>query len=688
MNLAAEVGSLSVSGNNAQFIVSHRVEAQPAQVRAGFNLHYRFIDDYPTFVGSNAGLTNTAPMPSHQEHDLLVVMAVNFDDETLPIPPFNQGWTTVHTSSSTSGTKSEGIRIAYKIAKSNTELVGNWFTTDRIIVAVYRNARGFIGSAVEENQSNSASIQYLSPDSEVIGTAGTRLLYFGLSHNSNNAGNTPSGTTTRISTASVPTSSAPSIALHDATVDPAASSIAGKTSAVSPGGKTIGITLGISYGTPPLVAETATYGTTLNGDVLARTVLLPSRGYKAELGNVLTTYRSFFTCQGGSFALAGSALDTHLGFYLQAENGELEYEVSNTFLQRALLLFPQTDSFSFAGSNVDLPKGFFTTPQTGIFTLPVADATTTHSAKISVDRDDSLVSDVSAFLQRSIIKAFSGSSFSFSVSQVGVTNPTASPPGGGPAKSPDIAHGGSVSTDPSFLRPRFVQYNSVSKSRDLGLVDNFMGTFEGEIGAQTGTQTLFFKITTRGDANLKIVKNPVNRYTDKQISIGLLDSNRKQIGLNEFGFGFNNEITTTEQQEASTPLPGGTYYFTVSGSQWVKIPYSVSIQAIRFKELKGNVILSAQPRARFAISKLIGAATLPAAFAVTVPSNEQLKQPTGPILVSNGSRGTLVIPSGVAIGRMVPTGRLKHTHKISGTASLSAANVATLDSAPSSGGGY
>ena len=386
--------------------------------------------------------------------------------------------------------------------------------------------------------------------------------------------------------------------------------------------------------------------------------------------------------------MTGSALDTHLGFYLQADSGELQYDVTNTFLQRALLLFPQTDSFNFAGNGVDLPKGFFTTPQTGVFNLSVADVGPTHSAKISVDRDDLLVSDVAAFLQRSIIEAFGGSSFSFSVSQVGVTNPTASPPGGGPAKSPDIAHGGSVPTDPSFLRPRFVHYNSVSKSRDLGLVNNFLGTFEGEIGAQTGTQTLFFKITTRGDANLKIVKNPINRYTDKQISIGLLDSNRKQIGLNEFGFGFNNEITTTEQEESSTPLPGGTYYFTVSGSQWVKIPYSVSIQAIRFKELKGSVILTAQPRARFAISKLIGAATLPAAFAVTIPTNEQLKQPTGPILLSNGSRGALVIPSGVAVGRMVPTGRLKHTHKISGTASLSGANVATLDSAPSYGYGY
>ena len=89
--------------------------------------------------------------------------------------------------------KSEGIRIAYKFAKSNAELVGNWFTTDRIIVAVYRNARKdrFGCRAAHFKPTQHQFNTYA--DSEIIGTAGTRLLYWA-GHNSNNAGNTPSDT--------------------------------------------------------------------------------------------------------------------------------------------------------------------------------------------------------------------------------------------------------------------------------------------------------------------------------------------------------------------------------------------------------------------------------------------------------------------------------------------------------------
>ena len=103
----------------------------------GFNLAYRYIDGYPTFVGSNAGLSNTAPMPSHQAHDMIVVFALNFDNDTIPNAPANEGWINAH-SGSTTGATSGGWRIAYKFAKSNTETVGNWFTADRIVVAIYR----------------------------------------------------------------------------------------------------------------------------------------------------------------------------------------------------------------------------------------------------------------------------------------------------------------------------------------------------------------------------------------------------------------------------------------------------------------------------------------------------------------------------------------------------------------------
>ena len=135
-------------------------------------------------------------------------------------------------------------------------------------------------------------------------------------------------------------------------------------------------------------------------------------------------------------------------------------------------------------------------------------------------------------------------------------------------------------------------------------------------------------------------------------------------------------------------MPAGEYYFIVSSTQWQEIPFSVEIQAIRFLTLSGVVTLTSQLRARFAMAKMIGAAPVTGPFEVTIPTAAQLKQPTGPILITSSNRGTLTTPEGIAMMRMLPTGRLKMTHKISGTASVSGSNVATLSSAPPYGGGY
>ncbi len=246
----------------------------------------------------------------------------------------------------------------------------------------------------------------------------------------------------------------------------------------------------------------------------------------------------------------------------------------------------------------------------------------------------------------------------FGLSQVGIRDITASPPSGGPTKKTDSEYGGSDPSGTSSLRPQFVKYNSVSKSRDLGSVDNFFGTFSGEIGSEVGSPTLFFKMHVQGEAILRVNKNTSNRYTDKQISIGVLDANRKQVQVDRFGFAFNNDNEATSEDESLAPLPGGTYYFTVSTSQWQKIPYSVSIQAIRYKAIKGEATLSMLPTSRFAIAKLRGPALLSNASAGTMPVHEKIKAPTGQALLTSTSQGTLVTPEGVAIMRNATTGRL------------------------------
>ena len=684
MNLTAGVGNFSLSSNNAQ-LTYRRIEVESAQVNAAVNLSYRFIDGYPTFIGADSGLMNTAPTPAHQERDLILVVAANFNNTV--IPPAPSGWTTVHTLS-TGGSKPAGIRIGYKFAQSNSETVENWFGADRVTVAIYRNVRGLVGVATEDVQSSASSIHYPAADSPVIGTGGTKLIHVGISFDSNDAGSTPTGLTTRTSTQTVSGSSAPSLAIHDQDVDPA-STYPAFTNSISTTGKTVGITLGIGFGVPILSATAPSYQTSLNGDVLARTILAPSKGYRAELGEVLTSYQSFFTCNGGSFALNVADPDTHLGFYLQVDSEAYDYSLTEAYLQRGLQLVTQTETFTSTGSAIDLPKGYFTTPTTGVFTFAYSNGDLIHTALLPAERVDLDAAITTTHLQRAIIEAFNGGILGYSLSQVGIRNITASPPGGAAVGKPQFTHAGSDPSNPSFLRPRFVKYNSVSKSRDLGKVNNFFGTFKGDIGSQVGSPTLFFKMEISGKATLRINKNAVNKYTDKQISVGILDANRKQIPLDSSGFAYINDLVATSEDESLEPLPGGTYYFTVSSSQWQKIPYSVSIQAIRFKGIEGVIPLTILPTARFAIAKMEGPALLENGTRAIIPAEDTIKRPNVAILLTNGSRGALVTPEGLTLMRDTSYGRLKETHKISSVIELKSENVATLDAAPPQyGGGY
>ena len=646
------------------------------------NIAYRFIDGYPSFIGASAGLSFTAAVPTHQAHDMIVVFAVNTSGGGIPVAPANEGWISCYTRSDTA----TGYHIAYKYAKSSNEAVGNWLPADRIIAAVYRNARAPVGVATNSAQASASVISYPAPDAPVIGSGGTRLLRFGFSDASNDAGNTPAGHATRISTASVSGASAPSLALHDLEVDPASTYpvIAANLGVIS---DTLGITLGIGFGTPPIAVENTSFSTTLNGDALARTVQVGRKGYRAELGQVFVTYASLFTCSAGAFTHSGADLSFARGYYMPGDTSTYNYSLTESYLQRALQLLVQTDSLTLTGASVELPNGFFTTPGSASFTTTLNDGQITHAAVIKGDRLNFDVSEEEIALQRAIIESFTGSSFSFSLSQLGIANNTLSPPAGGPVRDPATEYGGSDPSGPNFLRPQFVKYNSVSKSRDLGSVDNFFGTFSGEIGSQVGSPTLFFKIHVLGDAVLRINKNITNQYTDKQIAVGILDSDRKPVQTDVRGFARTNDNLVTEQNESDDPLPGGTYYFTVSSSQWQKIPYSVSIQAIRFKGIEGAALLKMLPTSRFAIAKLIGPALLSNGTRGTIPINDIVKKPTGQALLSSSTQGSLVIPAGKATLRNATTGRLKETHKISAAATLSGENVATLSSQPS-GGGY
>ena len=67
------------------------------------------------------------------------------------------------------------------------------------------------------------------------------------------------------------------------------------------------------------------------------------------------------------------------------------------------------------------------------------------------------------------------------------------------------SYGGSDKSSPSFLRPEHVKYNTPAKAKNLGVVFNLNTTLTGTVGSEAGTNTLYFKVTTSGESDLRAV---------------------------------------------------------------------------------------------------------------------------------------------------------------------------------------
>ena len=259
-------------------------------------------------------------------------------------------------------------------------------------------------------------------------------------------------------------------------------------------------------------------------------------------------------------------------------------------------------------------------------------------------------------------------------------------------QSPEIQRikslqGGSSSTAPSFIRSEYNQNSSLSSATDLGTVRNLTRVFTGDIGSETGRNTLYYKVEPTDPSDVRIFKNFVNARTDKDIAVGLLDNNRHQMILDSSGFGQINEVHNTPELETLRKLPKGVYYFTVSSSQWQTAPFSITLQVIRSRELFGSAGGSMSPTLRLALVKLFGAAGGDGSPEATITPKDKIKLLGGSTSGTAAPTLSLTIMEGTILGTMVPFGRLKHTYRIAGTASGTSSNSATL-TVTTPGGGY
>ena len=213
------------------------------------------------------------------------------------------------------------------------------------------------------------------------------------------------------------------------------------------------------------------------------------------------------------------------------------------------------------------------------------------------------------------------------------------------------AYGGSDPTTPSFNRTRYVRYASVHKPRDFGEARELNLDLQGEIGAESGAQSIFFRVRTLEEARIGMRRVKLNYWTDQYITlslqgesgpialgadgfadsqivdlqaleilsppalidIGYVDCGYWETGYCEFDCQFtesSSAIVLGAVEDASLPLrspfgalmPPGEYRFVVTSSQWPKLPYRIQIAVVPQPDLAATIEMQSLPSARLSLS--------------------------------------------------------------------------------------
>lgn len=250
-------------------------------------------------------------------------------------------------------------------------------------------------------------------------------------------------------------------------------------------------------------------------------------------------------------------------------------------------------------------------------------------------------------------------------------------------------YGGSDNTAPSFLRPQYVKYNSLLKSRDFGPQDNLLADISGQVGGQSGAATLFFRVETTAPSRLVIEPVPINAYTDRYLQYGICDGEHDPIPLDEDGAARVSEVHNSTEEARTDLLPRGAYFFTVSCSQWQSTPFAATIRITQYRELIGAAVQQMIPRLRLALVKLSGPALMTAPLTGALRPPSTVKRLSGAATQLMDPRLTLVIRMrGVALLTMPAYGRLIQNWKISGAATGTSPSVATITVSRPYGYGY
>lgn len=418
------------------------------------------------------------------------------------------------------------------------------------------------------------------------------------------------------------------------------------------------------------------------------TLVANRQRYQAEGSAAVLNFTRRVYVSSGSFSLVGGGTNYPRGYYFAPSAEGYSFYASDASPRASLRFSVGAGDVLTAASAVAFARGYILYSDPAALVSAGTSASLLLQARLLPPVTTYLVDIPEGALQRALRFPSAAGAFSCSTLSSGFQFQPPAPAAGQRREKPSNPYGGSDSTGGSFIRPQYVKYNSALKAKDFGLVSNLLSVAEGELGGQSGSNTAFFVVETDGPAQLRIKNDTASPYTKHYLSVGVLDAARKAIPLTPEGFAYRNENLATPINEATESLSAGVYYFTITCNQWQAIPFSVTMQVIRFKPLVGGAGGSFAPYGRFANAKLYSAATLTAPMSAVIPSDAKIDRLSGAISVTATPVLSLAILRGAATGAMVPYGRLKQTHRIQGAITGIGSNVATLDSAPPYGGGY
>lgn len=232
-----------------------------------------------------------------------------------------------------------------------------------------------------------------------------------------------------------------------------------------------------------------------------------------------------------------------------------------------------------------------------------------------------------------------------------------------PSEAAIAAHyGGSDNTSPSFNRPRYVRFASSSTAADLGSFEEDDLSIGGFIGAESGTQTLFFRFTLTEEARLGIDFGTGNPYLDQYVALALKAPTGRWIPLEDvrlvqapaavvttaagsvtpgdpnapsadsyadpdyWFFGYTEldggipvppplppgqvDPLAGKRIPRSTLFPAGEYLVSVTSSQWPQLPFRFQLVTRGNPHLHAAATVDLDPTARLSLVKIGGSADI------------------------------------------------------------------------------